>query len=151
VEREHGRFVLLEPDFSDDPFHKVREDITCTLSVQAEQNDFNLRVGIEPLATSFQDKVVYSESCLAGQRIYLERRSPRPTDSGWFIGRNGPEDPSEKRDRLAACYAYELLTLRPEVMKVLQLPAGHLVVFDGPDIRAVLTPEDETVLPKDDI
>ncbi|MDB5389888.1 MAG: hypothetical protein JWM11_5534 [Planctomycetaceae bacterium] len=144
-ERGTGSFVLLEPDFSDDPFHGVRDNLACTLSVQTEQNDFTSRIGVAPIVTSFQDKVVYSKSCVREQRIYLERRRPRPTDSGWFIGSNHLGAPDRECEELAACYAYELLRLRPEVMKVLQLPPGYLVVFDGSEVEAVLAADDETV------
>lgn len=144
-ERGPGAFVLLEPDFSDDPFHGVRDNLACTLSVQTEQDDFTSRIGVSPIVTSFQDKVIYSKSCIREQRIYLERRRPRPTDSGWFIGSDHVGAPHGQCEELATCYAYELLRLRPEVMKVLQLPPGYLVVFDGSEIEAVLAADDETV------
>lgn len=146
--RSNGEFAVLEPDFSNDPFRHVRDELTCTLSVQAEQNDFSMEVGMAPVVTSFQDKVVYSKSCLDERSIYLERTTPRPDDSGWFIGptrqQGEPDDPS----KFLACYAYELLELRPEVMKVLQLPPGYLVVFDGSEVKAILTADNKKVFPQ---
>jgi hypothetical protein len=145
VESGPGSFVLVEPDFSDDPFHGVRDNLACTLRVQADQNAFSMKIGVKPIVTSFRDKVVYSKSCIGERSIYLERRRPRPTDSGWFIGSNRHDYAHSESEELTACYAYELLRLRPEVMKVLQLPPGYLIAFDGPDVEAVLARDDETV------
>lgn len=144
MQRGIGSYVLLEPDFADDPFHGVRDNLGCTLSVHAEQSDFSSMIGVDPTITSFQDKVIYSKSCVRARRIYLERRRPRATDSGWFIGINGADNPNHEEE-LTACYAYELLWLRPEVMKVLQLPPGYLVAFDGVEIESVLAADNETV------
>ena len=138
-------FILLEPDFSEDPFHRFRDDVTCTLRVQAEQNDLSSSVVVEPIATSFQDKVIYSRGCLGERRIYLERKVPSPADSGWFIGPGNSVASNNRHEHYDACYAYELLKLRPEVMKVLQLPPGYLVVFDGTEIEAIVTPTNEAV------
>ncbi len=143
--RGPGSFILLEPDFAEDPFYGVRENLGCTLSVQAEQSDFLSKIGVDPIMTSFQDKVVYSKSSVRGRRIYMERKRPRATDSGWFIGLNGPDSSRHENEELTACYAYELLRLRPEVMKVLQLPPGYLVAFDGLEVESVLAADNETV------
>ena len=140
-----NQFEIQEPDYSGDPFHKVREDITCTLGVQAQMNDFTRKVGATPLATCFQDKIIYSKGCLGEHRIYMERSPPEPCDSGWFIGKTTGEASHDDPSRLEACYTYELLKLRPEIMKVLQLPDGYLVVFDGAEVEAVIDPRDQTV------
>jgi len=140
-----GELILLEPDYSDDPFKRTREDLTCTLSIQAEQNDFNIAVSASPFVTSFQDKIIYSKSSLDQKNIYLERKSPRLNDSGWFIGTNDRNISNYDIDNLAACYTYELLKIRPAIMKVLQMPPGYLIVFDGSEVEAVLNPENEVV------
>ena len=141
-------FDLLEPDYRDDPFRKWRKDISSTLIVQQQQNDFVLQVGAEPQSTSFQDKVVYCKSVFSQRRVYLERQGPRPNDSGWFIGDGNQMKGEYAADELAACYAYELLKYRPEVVKVLQLPTGYLVIFDGSCVEAVLAPDNQLVYPR---
>lgn len=143
VQKHHGRFVLCEPDYSKDPFRDIYDDVTCSLSVQAEQNDFVLKVGVAPLATSFQDKIVYSAAITDEKRIYLERKPAHPNDSGWYIG---VDESHASTNDLRACFAYELLRIKPEIVKVLQLPEGYLVIFNDNELEAVVNPENDTVL-----
>jgi hypothetical protein len=139
-----GGLVVCEPDFSANPFLDVRDDLSCTLRVQEAQSAFarHLKVSIAP--ASFQTKVVIRKGCLAAKRIYLERNAgASKADSGWYVG---PCDADEEEPVLEALYVYELLHRRPEVMQCLGIPPGHMVVFDGKRIEAVLDAGNRNIL-----
>lgn len=146
IVRRGQEYVVCEPDFANNPFDATREDTTCSLSVQAEQNDLLNRLGIEGMPVSFQDKVVLSKDCLRQRSVYLERKTSANGDSGWYIG---PKDSDAASDEYEAVFVYQLLTLRPALLKALALPTGYLAVFEGNEIEAVLNDHDEQVWPLD--
>ena len=72
--------------------------------------------------------------------IYLERTKEREQgDSGWYIG---PVDESIVTDELEAYYAYQLLKVKPSIMKILALPSGYIAVMEKDDVKAVLDEND---------
>jgi hypothetical protein len=138
IRREGDALVIVEPDFSGNPFETSRADLTTTLSVQAQQNDVLTALGLPGTAVSFRDKIVFAKGCLDQPHIYLERQAPKPGDSGWFIG-----EVKKPQSELAAIYVYQLLKIRPEILKVLALPVGYVVVFRDTAIEAVLNDKNQ--------
>lgn len=131
--------LVCEPDFDKDPFEDIRPDVTCTLVIQAKQNDLAARLHVDPLPPSFQDKIVLRKGVLSLQRLYLERTSSPPRgDSGWYIGPVESEETSARQDDLEAIYVYQLLASRSEILTALALPKGYLVVINGNEIEAVI-------------
>src|SRR5262249_19764756 len=105
-----ARLIVCEPDFSRDPFIDSREDLTCTLTVLAQQSDLLNKLGVDGVGCSFQDKIVLAKGSIGLDRIYMERSEPtNARDSGWYVG---PVDnvPVESYE---AIYVYQLLGLRP--------------------------------------
>ena len=45
-------------------------------------------------------------------------------------------------------YAYQLLNIRPSVLKALMLPYDYIVVIDGDDIIELLNEKDESIITK---
>ena len=45
-------------------------------------------------------------------------------------------------------YAYQLLNIRPSILKVLMLPYDYIVVIDGEDIIELLNEKDESIITK---
>jgi hypothetical protein len=135
--------VVCEPDFLGDAFREVQDDVTFTLEVQARQNDLARQLKFDPVPALFKEKIVLAKGCLDIEHIYLER-TPNPSagDSGWYIG---PVDDAEKDVELDAIYVYDLIRLRPLLLPVLCLPAGHLVVFAGDELETVLNPQNEKI------
>jgi hypothetical protein len=137
-------FIVCEPDFLTNPFEGLSRDITTSLSVLTQQRDFIKQIRIEPRETAFQDKVVLAKGCLSETKIYLERSTTiTEMDSGWFIGY--VDDETDKNKNLEAIYVYELLKYRASLLKVLNLPANYLVVFDEDKIEVVLDENDEGI------
>jgi hypothetical protein len=132
---------ICEPDFDADPFTRLRDDITATLSVIAAQNEFLRTVGTSAVPVRFDHKVVIAAGVLELDHVYLERSKDVPFgDSGWYIG---PVD--EEAGKLNAIYVYQLLSARPEFMSVLALPPGHMVVFLRQAVESVVDERDREI------
>jgi hypothetical protein len=140
VKRKGGEYLVCEPNYAGDPFHQIQDDLTCTLSVQSEQNTLLKRLGLEGAPLTFQDKVILAKGCLKEKRLYLERKSPSPGDSGWYIG---PADEPKDPVQYEAVFVYQFLRLRPALLSALALPVGFLVVFDGNEIEAIMNDQNE--------
>lgn len=137
--------VVCEPDFDGDPFHEVREDVTCTLRVLMGQVAVVRRLGLRPVEIRFDDKVVLAKGCLAEQWVYLQRSEPRPGDSGWYVGPVDRSAPEQRPENYEAIHVFELLRRREGLLRVLALPAGYLVVFDGDEVEGVADPNNHEV------
>lgn len=75
--------------------------------------------------------------------IYLQRSSNcEKGDSGWYIGPVNEEDNIEE---LEAFYAYQLLKIRPELIKVLASPFEYMIIFEKEEIQAVLNENDKDI------
>lgn len=133
---------ICEPNFAGDPFSSINNDLSITLQVQSAQNVLNMRLGIPPQSTSFQDKIVLSSGCLNDTNIYMERRRPVPekSDSGWLIGN---ADENKQNDNIVAIYAYQLLFQRPLLLQLLQLPEGYMAIINESEVEAILNPSNE--------
>lgn len=142
---DDNQLILCEPDFSRNPFSEEKNSIDSTLEVQALQNSFAKRCGVDPIATLFQDKIILVKGCLNKEKLFMERIEPdlEKGDSGWFI--NTFEDDSENIE-YEAIYVFQLLKLRPELMSVLMLPPGFIVLVDRNTIEKVINEKNEVVL-----
>lgn len=58
------------------------------------------------------------------------------------VGENAEPVPAEGYESL---YAYELLQIRPALLKVLALPYHYLAVMDDEQIHAILNENDENI------
>ena len=116
IRREGDKLIVAEPNFSGDPFQETNDDLTCTLKVQAEQNDVLSALGLE------------------GTPV------PKSGDSGWYIG-----EVEQPQNELIAIYVYQLLQLRPAILQVLALPKGYIVVFQNNEIETILNEQNEPV------
>jgi hypothetical protein len=137
--KPHGSALLAhEPDFSRNPFLNIRPDVSATLAVIAEQNDLAKFLGVTQTPVHFYQKVVIADHVFELESIFISRDTDASEDdSGWYIGDSsgvseGPE---------LGVFVYELLTLRPELMKSLTLPVGYLVKYVGDKIAAIFDQE----------
>lgn len=141
-EKETGNFILTTPDYSNNPFEDITEDLTVALWVQLEQGHFLRKLNVDGLSIKFSDKIILTKGVLELEKIYLQRTGDvEKGDSGWYIG------PVEDNDaiELYALYAYQLLKIKPEIIQVLALPNEFMVVFEENEIKAVLNENDEDV------
>lgn len=153
VERD-GKLIVCEPDFDEDPFENVVEDVSRSLWVVVMQNEVSevTDTGAYISIPRFDETIVMRKGALEEDRIFVQRDEPDNSngsdlhDSGWYIGgADDDEEGSENPDDYEACYVYELLESRPMVLSVLALPANYVAVFNGDDIEAIYNDEDENV------
>ena len=143
LKERDGALVVCEPDYAHDPFAGLKEDVSLTLLLLGQQNDVLKRVGAEMVPARFDEKVVVAEGVLAARKIYLHRQ-PKTSDddSGWYVGYfDGPEgDPAYQ-----SLYVFEVLKERRDLGRVLGLPFGYVVVFDGDQIIGIQNDREQEV------
>lgn len=156
VERD-GMFVVCEPDYDDDPFENVVEDVSRSLWVVVMQNEVGEISGTSEYfkIPRFDETVVLRKGVLEEDRIFLQRDEAEKdedteggamTDSGWYIGgADDDEEGSENPEDYEACYVYQLLESRPMLLSVMALPTGYVALFEGDEIEAIYDEEDENV------
>jgi len=143
VEDSDG-FNIVAPDYSRNPFTESTDDLTISLWIQLEQSTLLNKLKLDGEMISFQDKIVCAKGVLSLDNIYLERsKEHEKGDSGWYIG---PVDVSIATDELEAYYAYQLLNIRPSVIRTLALPSGYMAVLEKDELKAVLDENDIDVL-----
>ncbi|MFF2484314.1 hypothetical protein [Paenibacillus sp. NPDC058071] len=139
----NGVLEIAAPDYKTNPFSDVSEDLSVSLSVQLAQNHIVNKLNIDGEAALFQDKIIVAKGAFNLEKVYLERsKNYTNGDSGWYLG---PIEKSNEHAELEAYYIYELLTLRPSLLKALAIPRGYIVVFEKDEIEAVLDENDNSV------
>jgi len=131
-----SEFIICEPNYQGNPFHEWRENITDTLTVQAQQNHIMQLLGIAESAPSlFQDKIVFSKGAFFEKQIRL-KRAPNLAegDSGWFVS---PLVESKAAANNEAMYVYQLIHHRPAMLQLLALPRGFSAQMDGNDVLTI--------------
>jgi hypothetical protein len=153
---DDGALHICEPNYGEDPFEGMVDDVTVTMYILAQQQEFAMQTGTVETARFplFDETVVVWKGALEAPAIYLERGEPSEDedggkDSGWYIGLADEDDDEEEKtiseDDYEGVYVYELLVQRPALMQVLGLPPGYAVVFDGDEIDGVYDEEGEDV------
>jgi hypothetical protein len=139
-----GYLSVAEPDIEKNPFQDETTDVSGTLKVLSGQFALAKQLSVEPVATTFQDKIVMDKNCLQSDDLYMHRGELNAlgNDSGWFIGRQGARDPASE---LEAIYAFQLLKQRPELFPALILPVGYMVMVNSEGIQAIMNANNEKV------
>ena len=137
-------FRILAPDYSTNPFSESTDDLTIPLWIQLEQGTFLNKLKLDGEMISFKDKIVCAKGALSIDKIYLERsKEHEKGDSGWYIGL---VDESIATDELEAYYAYQLLNIRPSIIKMLALPSGYMAVIEKNEVKAIIDENDTDIL-----
>jgi hypothetical protein len=138
LERD-SEFILAEPNYQENPFQDWRDNITDTLTVQAQQNHILQLLGIQESSPAlFQDKITFAKGAFFERQIRLERGlNPQPGDSGWYCG---PVTASKDNPAYEAIYVYQLIHHRPALLQLLSLPHGFSAVVDGNDVIRIEGP-----------
>lgn len=134
---------IVAPNYDTDPFNETSEDLTVSLSVQLRQNQLLKELNLDGEESLFQDKIIVVKGAIDLEKIYLERsQSVTKGDSGWYLG---PVEESDDEIELEAIYIYQLVKLRPDLLKALAIPRGYIVVFDKDRIEAILDDDDNDI------
>jgi hypothetical protein len=151
LEADGNNLVVCEPDFDGDPFHHTVPEVDRTLRVVSEQAGICRLVRAVGLDVSFDQTMIVTKGHLSTPRIYLDRRQPEVKEfSGWYLGPFEEKAPTQNQNQLESLYTYQLLKLRPAVLKVLDLPINYVVVFSGDTIEMIFDPTGTVVWPHTD-
>lgn len=145
-------YCIVTPNYESNPFLNVTEDLTLAFWIQMEQLEMLQKYHINGEAIRFDDKIAIAEGSIVKPQIYLQRFRDLG-GSGWcvneiFHNRDG-ELSNVDAAEYESVYAYQLLNIRPSVLKSLMLPYDYIVVFDGDDIIEILNEKDESIITKD--
>jgi len=138
-----NEFTVFEPDFEGDPFKDEVLNVSYSLHIQAEQNQFAVSAKADPIFVSFQDKIIVKKNCFKSNQLFMTRVEPnfKNHQSGWFIeNRNESKTDDVSEDDFVGIYAFELIKLRPSILQTLALPPGYMVMEDNDRIQ-IIRPE----------
>lgn len=144
-------YCIVTPDYESTPFLKVNEDLTLAFWIQMEQLDMLQKYHINGETIRFDDKIAVAKGSIVKPKICLQRFRDLG-GSGWCVneifqnkdGKFSNVDTTEYE----SIYAYQLLNIRPSVLKALMLPYDYIVVIGGDDIIELLNEKDESIITK---
>lgn len=138
-------YVVQTLDYRDEPTKKI-DDCGLALTVQNMQVNTNQKAGSpKPEVTTFKDTVLVLREAINAEDVYMNRSDvTKDNDSGWYFGllndeREGQHDPEE----LVAVPSCELLKIRGEALRVLEMPVGTLAVFHKNEMTALVDGNDK--------
>ena len=138
-----NEYCIVAPDYKKYPYSDTTEDLTIALWIQLEQAHLLRLYNLECEGVRFDDKVIVAKNALQENAIYLQRFSNcGKGDSGWCIK---PVEHGEAGD-FEAYYAYQLLSIRPALIKALILPYEYIVIFEGDTIVSIMNEQDEDII-----
>lgn len=144
-------YSILVPDYTDSPFTSLTDDLTIGLWILSEQAELLYGFGFDEVSVRFDDEITVAENTFKSPWISMQRYPDLGKNhSGWCI--EGIEKDREGKWRSTqdnnyrSVYAYELLNIRPSLIKYLILPYNYIAVFDGGDIAEILNSRDESIL-----
>lgn len=144
-------YKIVVPHYVDSPFNHTTDDLTLALWILVEQTKMLRICKLDGVATRFDDEIVVAKGALDSQIISLQRYPDLGKGaSGWCIEAVKENEDgtfhSVQASGYESIYAYQLLQMRPALMKILALPYNYLVVFDGDNISEIINENDESIL-----
>jgi len=141
-EENENEFVITTPDYLENPFKKTTIDLTLSLWVQLEQTHLLRILQLEGMTTKYSDKIIMERNVLDGEKFYLQRtRAVEKGDSGWYVGTI-----KEETKEIYAIYAYELLKMKPQIIKLLSLPNDYMVFFDKGEVKSIVDADNNILI-----
>lgn len=145
-----GGYRIVAPHYTVDPFRNTTEDLTLALWILYQQAGLLKKCNLGGVATRFDDGIVVAKGALDSPTVSLQRYDDLGKGaSGWCV--EAVEESADATPQTVAAegyeslYAYQLLQLRPALLKVLVLPYHYLVVMDDEQIHAILNEKNENI------
>lgn len=128
---------------------ELTDDLTGALLVQYEQVMLLRMCGAAGANIRYDDAVLVAKGALGKEDISMQRFSDLG-GSGWCVNDIAFDDEGRayipETKEYETLYAYQLILLRPELVKMLLLPYGYLVVFSGSDVADIINEKGENLL-----
>lgn len=149
LQKSESGYDVVVPDYESTPFSEVTEDLTLAFLIQMEQIELLQKYRINGESIRFDDEIAVVKGSVDKPKICMQRFRELG-GSGWCLNEiSQSEDGSfsnVETDEYESIYAYQLLNMRPPLLKVLMLPYDYFIVFDGDDIVEILNENDESIL-----
>ncbi len=149
VKNFDDEYTIVVPDYTTNPFIDTTRDLTISLGIQFEQIDILKLYNVIGKSVRYDDKLAVAKNALNKEYICLQRFSDLG-ESGWCINeitldKNG-KFLSKTADEYESYYAYQLLKIRPALIKFLLLPYDYIVIVKNDDILDILNEKDESII-----
>lgn len=149
LRRTTDGFKITVPDYSDSPFDKYTDDLSLAFLIQMEQADLLKEFDIESCSVRFDDKITVAKDVFQKSQFYLQH-SENNDGSGWRIDEftqndNGGYSYVETAD-YTKIYAYQLIDLCPELLKVLVLPYNYTAIMIDDELVDILNENNKSLI-----
>ena len=142
-------YSISVPDYSKNPFTDISQDLTAAMRIQSEQTGFIKKYKISAEPVRFDDRIAVSKKAMQSELISLQRFTDLG-GSGWCA--EAAETKEDGRlgivssDEYELYYIYQLLNIRPAIIRALVLPYGYIAVFEGGTVKAILNEKNENIV-----
>lgn len=145
-------YYVVSPNYESTPFSEITEDLTLAFWIQMEQLELLQKYHISGEAIRFDDEIAVAKGSMVKPKICLQRFRDLG-GSGWCVNEISQSEDGKfsnaKTREYESIYAYQLVNIRPSLLKILMLPYDYIIVFDGDDIAEILNENDESILLKE--
>lgn len=141
-------YSVVSPDYETTPFSEITEDLTLAFLIQMEQLALLQKYHINGETIRFDDEIAVAKDSITKPQICMQRFRDLG-GSGWCVNEISQSEDGKffnvNISEYESIYAYQLLNIRPSLLKILMLPYDYLIVFDGDDIVEILNEKDESI------
>ncbi len=138
-------YVVQTADYRNDPMKLRTDNCTDALIVQNMQVDTNMKAKVaEPEPTLYSDTIMVLKEAINAPDVYMNRsEKAKNGDSGWYFGLlNDEKEGQHEPDDFVTVPTYELMKIRGEALRVLQMPVGTLANFHENTMTALVDKDD---------
>ena len=144
-----GELAITIPDYKKNPFKDTESDISLAVLVQMQQNDMLRQTNMEGEYVTFQDTMIILKDALDSSDLFFVREeTEKAKDSGWYLGLLSDAENRESRpvSDYISVHTYQLLTIKPELLKLLFLPTGSMAIIKYDEITEILDADNNLIL-----
>lgn len=149
VKNANDDYTIVACDYTKNPFKDTTKDLTLALGIQFQQLDILKQYKLVGEDVRFDDKIVVAKNALDKPHISLQRFTDLGK-SGWCVDALSFDENGkavfEKAEGYESYYAYQLLNIRPALIKILPLPYNYIVVFKDDDIVEILNEQNQSLI-----
>lgn len=151
IKNADDEYTIVAPDYTTDPFTDTTQDLTVSLGIQFEQVDILKQYNIIGKNVRYDDKLAVAKNALDKEYICLQRFTDLG-ESGWCINEIALDENGKFSSKTAyeyeSYYAYQLLKIRPSLIKFMLLPYDYIVIVKNDDVLDILNEKDESIIEK---
>lgn len=141
-------YSVVSPNYETTPFSEITEDLTLAFLIQMEQLAILQKYHITGERIRFDDEIAVAKNSIAKPLICMQRFRDLG-GSGWCVNEISQSEDgtffNADASEYESIYAYQLLHMRPSILKILMLPYDYLIVLDGDDIVEILNEKNERI------